>query len=260
MLGFEADPIDLPTQQITLVMPYQNASTRCVQLDDRLTSCGGRLSDNAVSPAQEEWSMRRSVIPVLVIVATLALVRLPAMAAQEATPSAVNGPDWLVVQAFAAATLRPDPSPGIATLTITDVDAAVVAFTDRPERAVALVPTPDFVRAVAEEQADPLNAALVVPAAEGQAVTVVVELLGAEYDPATGTVTYRVRALGGEDGALTNAATPRAASDREQAFGPGHLFIDAVQVPAHVPVNVCGNSVNVIGVLNPSFGNTCENA
>ncbi|MGW7413375.1 chaplin [Streptomyces sp. NPDC054863] len=28
-----------------------------------------------------------------------------------------------------------------------------------------------------------------------------------------------------------------------------------VQVPVHVPVNATGNTVNVIGALNPAFGN-----
>jgi hypothetical protein len=32
------------------------------------------------------------------------------------------------------------------------------------------------------------------------------------------------------------------------------------QVPVHVPINVCGNTVNVIALLNPAFGNTCVNA
>ena len=41
---------------------------------------------------------------------------------------------------------------------------------------------------------------------------------------------------------------------------PGVLSGNVVQVPVHVPVNVCGNSVNVIGLLNPAFGNTCVNA
>ncbi|NEE48174.1 chaplin, partial [Streptomyces sp. SID8455] len=27
-----------------------------------------------------------------------------------------------------------------------------------------------------------------------------------------------------------------------------------------VPVNVCGNTINVVGLLNPAFGNTCVNA
>ena len=34
---------------------------------------------------------------------------------------------------------------------------------------------------------------------------------------------------------------------------------NVVQVPVHVPVNVCGNTISVIGLLNPAFGNTCVN-
>jgi hypothetical protein len=41
---------------------------------------------------------------------------------------------------------------------------------------------------------------------------------------------------------------------------PGVLSGNVVQVPVHVPINVCGNTVNVIGLLNPAFGNTCVNA
>ncbi|WP_330339878.1 chaplin [Streptomyces sp. NBC_00557] len=40
---------------------------------------------------------------------------------------------------------------------------------------------------------------------------------------------------------------------------PGVLSGNVVQVPVHVPVNVCGDSVDVIGLLNPAFGNTCTN-
>ncbi|MET9575660.1 chaplin [Streptomyces sp. DT199] len=40
---------------------------------------------------------------------------------------------------------------------------------------------------------------------------------------------------------------------------PGVLSGNVVQVPVHIPVNVCGNTVNVIGLLNPAFGNECEN-
>ncbi|ANS64127.1 chaplin ChpH [Streptomyces lincolnensis] len=40
---------------------------------------------------------------------------------------------------------------------------------------------------------------------------------------------------------------------------PGVLSGNVVQVPVHVPVNVCGNTVSVIGLLNPAFGNTCIN-
>ncbi|KOY58426.1 MULTISPECIES: chaplin ChpH [unclassified Streptomyces] len=51
------------------------------------------------------------------------------------------------------------------------------------------------------------------------------------------------------------------ASAQGAAIGsPGVLSGNVVQVPVHVPVNVCGNTVNVIGLLNPAFGNTCVNA
>ncbi|WP_330333942.1 chaplin [Streptomyces sp. NBC_00536] len=41
---------------------------------------------------------------------------------------------------------------------------------------------------------------------------------------------------------------------------PGVLSGNLLQVPVHVPVNVCGNTVNVIALLNPAFGTTCVNA
>ncbi|MET9482220.1 chaplin [Streptomyces sp. NPDC006638] len=41
---------------------------------------------------------------------------------------------------------------------------------------------------------------------------------------------------------------------------PGVLSGNVLQIPVHVPVNLCGNTVNVIGLLNPTFGNTCVNA
>ena len=40
---------------------------------------------------------------------------------------------------------------------------------------------------------------------------------------------------------------------------PGVLSGNLVQVPVHVPVNLCGNTVDVIGLLNPAFGNQCAN-
>ncbi|MFF0571599.1 chaplin [Streptomyces sp. NPDC004041] len=40
---------------------------------------------------------------------------------------------------------------------------------------------------------------------------------------------------------------------------PGVLSGNSVQVPIDVPVNVCGNSVSVGGLLNPASGNDCGN-
>ncbi|MFI5628555.1 chaplin [Streptomyces sp. NPDC051664] len=64
-------------------------------------------------------------------------------------------------------------------------------------------------------------------------------------------------------GILTAAggyAQADASADGSAAGSPGVGSGNAVQVPVHVPVNVCGNTVNVVGLLNPAFGNTCENA
>ncbi|MET8553630.1 chaplin [Streptomyces sp. NPDC004959] len=41
---------------------------------------------------------------------------------------------------------------------------------------------------------------------------------------------------------------------------PGVVSGNAVQVPVHVPVNLSGNSINVIGLLNPAFGNAAVNS
>ncbi|MGW7266827.1 chaplin [Streptomyces sp. NPDC054842] len=38
---------------------------------------------------------------------------------------------------------------------------------------------------------------------------------------------------------------------------PGVLSGNTVQAPVHAPVNVCGNTVNVVGLLNPAMGNKC---
>ncbi|WP_328299151.1 chaplin [Streptomyces sp. NBC_00435] len=55
----------------------------------------------------------------------------------------------------------------------------------------------------------------------------------------------------GGDGATANGLTGEA---------PGVLSGSLLQVPVDVPVNVCGNTVDVIALLNPAFGNTCVNA
>ncbi|MFI6683946.1 chaplin [Streptomyces sp. NPDC050485] len=39
---------------------------------------------------------------------------------------------------------------------------------------------------------------------------------------------------------------------------PGLLSGDVIQVPVDVDANVCGDSIDVIGLLNPASGNTCK--
>ncbi|WP_354383344.1 chaplin [Streptomyces sp. PvR034] len=41
---------------------------------------------------------------------------------------------------------------------------------------------------------------------------------------------------------------------------PGLLSGNVVQLPVHAPVNVCGNTVSVVGLLNSAAGNRCANA
>ncbi|MBJ7905023.1 chaplin [Streptomyces sp. NPDC003656] len=63
-----------------------------------------------------------------------------------------------------------------------------------------------------------------------------------------------ILALGGAAPAFADAGAEGAA-----VGSPGVLSGNVVQIPVHVPINVCGNSVNVIALLNPAFGNACVN-
>ncbi len=40
---------------------------------------------------------------------------------------------------------------------------------------------------------------------------------------------------------------------------PGVVSGNVIQAPVHVPVDVCGDTISVIGLLNPAFGGTCVN-
>jgi len=61
--------------------------------------------------------------------------------------------------------------------------------------------------------------------------------------------------------ALTGAGSAVADSTATggAANSPGFLSGNVIQVPIHIPVNLCGNSINVIALLNPAFGNHCTN-
>ncbi|MFE0351036.1 chaplin [Streptomyces griseoluteus] len=50
-----------------------------------------------------------------------------------------------------------------------------------------------------------------------------------------------------------------ATADSAAVGSPGVLSGNTVQAPVSVPLNVCGNSVDVVGLLNPAFGNSCAN-
>ena len=62
-------------------------------------------------------------------------------------------------------------------------------------------------------------------------------------------------ALAAGAGAAFASSTATGAADNS----PGVASGNNIAVPVHVPVNLCGNSVDVIGALNPAFGNGCAN-
>ncbi|MFJ8477956.1 chaplin [Kitasatospora sp. NPDC094011] len=61
---------------------------------------------------------------------------------------------------------------------------------------------------------------------------------------------------------LAGAGTAAAgdATANGVAFGsPGVLSGNQIQIPINIEANVCGNTIGVISILNPAFGNTCIN-
>ncbi|WP_282702332.1 chaplin [Streptomyces sp. CC219B] len=68
-----------------------------------------------------------------------------------------------------------------------------------------------------------------------------------------------VIAVAAASGAMAVAMPAQAdsAADGTATGSPGPVSGNTIQLPVHVPVNVCGNTVNVVGLLNPAAGNTC---
>ncbi|MCA6095377.1 chaplin [Streptomyces sp. SCA3-4] len=68
--------------------------------------------------------------------------------------------------------------------------------------------------------------------------------------------------------AVSASVVPAVASDDD--FGgalasgvakgsPGVVSGNVIQVPIDIPINICGNTIDIIALLNPTFGNTCIN-
>ncbi|WP_030260226.1 chaplin [Streptomyces violens] len=58
-------------------------------------------------------------------------------------------------------------------------------------------------------------------------------------------------------GVTGGTAFADAGASGESANSPGVLSGNNVQAPVEIPANICGNSADVVGALNPSFGNGC---
>ncbi|AEN13191.1 MULTISPECIES: chaplin [Streptomyces] len=75
-----------------------------------------------------------------------------------------------------------------------------------------------------------------------------------KYTKVAAVAAGTLMALGAAAPAMADAGAEAAA-----VGSPGVLSGNVLQVPVHIPVNVCGNSINVVGLLNPAFGNACVN-
>ncbi|MFI6105777.1 chaplin [Streptomyces sp. NPDC051310] len=57
----------------------------------------------------------------------------------------------------------------------------------------------------------------------------------------------------------SGVAAADAVSEGAAVGSPGVISGNLVQVPIHIPINLCGNTIDLVGVLNPAFGNVCIN-
>ncbi|WP_107396399.1 chaplin, partial [Streptomyces acidiscabies] len=60
--------------------------------------------------------------------------------------------------------------------------------------------------------------------------------------------------------AVTMPAHADSVADGSTVDSPGAVSGNTVQLPVHIPVNLCGNTVDVVGLLNPAMGNKCVNS
>ncbi|SEF70310.1 Small secreted domain [Actinacidiphila yanglinensis] len=70
------------------------------------------------------------------------------------------------------------------------------------------------------------------------------------------TITF---VAGGIIAAGAGAASASSGAEGAAVKSPGVISGNVAEVPVHVPVNVTGDTINVIGLLNPAFGDTSAN-
>jgi len=75
-----------------------------------------------------------------------------------------------------------------------------------------------------------------------------------------GLTTGGLLATGGAGMAHADASAAGVGDGTTTAGSPGILSGNTVQVPVDVPINVCGVTANVVGLLNPAAGNHCSNS
>jgi ChpA-C len=62
-------------------------------------------------------------------------------------------------------------------------------------------------------------------------------------------------ALGGTAG----VASADCGAVADATGSPGVLSGDAIQVSSHLPIDLCGDSIDIVALFNPTLGNGCAN-
>lgn len=184
-------------------------------------------------PDLSNWRRRaRRIASTFLALAALLLMGAPSSAQEPspgaATPAAEEA-SYLFVQAFSGGTWQPvEDEEGVYLLTLRDVGAETIYFTDRPAHRVGLVPTDEFLVSLGFTPDNPPNAALAARTETGKLEIMVVELLDPHYDEASGTMTYEAVLLAEYDEAALAGLAEHATGDMLPAtFGAGQLFIDS---------------------------------
>ena len=68
-----------------------------------------------------------------------------------------------------------------------------------------------------------------------------------------------VAATGGLVMAGAGMASAEANAHGSAQDSPGIVSGNNVQIPIHIPVNACGDTISVIGLLDQAFDNHCTN-
>jgi len=75
-----------------------------------------------------------------------------------------------------------------------------------------------------------------------------------------GLTTGGLLATGGAGFAHADASSAGSGDGTTTSGSPGILSGNTVQIPVDIPINVCGVTANVVGLLNPAAGNHCSNS
>jgi hypothetical protein len=70
----------------------------------------------------------------------------------------------------------------------------------------------------------------------------------------------KVVAVAAATGGLVMAGASMAVAqgaDGSAVGSPGAVSGNNIQVPVAIPIELCGNTVNAIALMNPAYGNTC---